>query len=195
MSEAEREKWESRYASSSSSNASFAPPSPWLKRWVHCIHPGRALDLAMGLGSNAIYLATQGFRVYGIDIALGAVKVAMKRAHSANLTLNALVADLDVYPLSENYFDLIVNCYYLNRSLFGTIKASLKPGGLIVIQAYVESSTDKLLKKDYLLNPQELQKAFRDLEVIAYEETETDSDEGKTGHSRTAHFCARKPDS
>jgi SAM-dependent methyltransferase len=163
-------------------------------RCTHLLHPGKALDLAMGLGGNAIYLASQGFRVYGIDIALRAVKVARERALSANLRLDAIVADLDVYPLRQNYFDLIVDCYYLNRSLFNSIKASLKPGGLVVIQTYVESSTDKLLKKNYLLKPKELQKAFLDFEVIAYEETETNSHQNKAGQTRTAYFCARRPD-
>jgi SAM-dependent methyltransferase len=163
-------------------------------RWVSFLRPGRALDLAMGLGSNAIFLASHGFQVYGIDISFNGVRIARERALSSNLTLNVFVADLDVYPLRPNHFDLVVDCYYLNRSLLPAIKESLRPGGLVIIEAYVENSGDKLLNPNYLLKPKELQRAFRDFDVISYEETETNFQEHKAGHSQTAHFCARRPD-
>jgi tellurite methyltransferase len=194
MSKAERLKWESRYASCSYSKSSFAPASPWVMMWVSRLRPGRALDLAMGLGSNAIFLASLGFQVYGIDISFSGVKIARNRALSSNLTLNVFVADLDVYPLRPNYFDLVVDCYYLNKSLFPAIKASLRPGGHVIIETYVEDSGAKLLKPSYLLKPKELQRVFRDFDVISYEETETNLQERKAGHSQKAHFCARRPD-
>jgi tellurite methyltransferase len=191
MSQAERLKWESRYCSSSHLRTSFAPPSSWLMKWASGMPLGKALDLAMGLGSNAIYLASLGFQVYGIDISLSGVQIAKKRALSSSLRVNAIVADLDVYPLRPNYFNLVVDCYYLNKALFPEIKTSLKPEGVVIIETYVEDSVHKLVNPGYLLKPKELLQAFCDFDVLAYEETQPNPWADHPGQKRIAQICAR----
>ncbi len=43
-------------------------PAPFLTDSVHMLPKGRVLDVAMGHGRNAIYLARLGFEVEGVDI-------------------------------------------------------------------------------------------------------------------------------
>ena len=60
-----REEWDARYAAVESLWA--AEPNRFLVAEVGDLVPGRALDLACGEGQNAIWLATLGWRVTGVD--------------------------------------------------------------------------------------------------------------------------------
>jgi 2-polyprenyl-3-methyl-5-hydroxy-6-metoxy-1,4-benzoquinol methylase len=44
------------------------------------VAPGRALDVGCGTGTNALWLAKQGFDVLGIDVAPVAIEKARKKA-------------------------------------------------------------------------------------------------------------------
>ena len=43
-------------------------PFHFLKENIHLLPGNKALDLAMGEGRNGVFLATQGFDVFGLDI-------------------------------------------------------------------------------------------------------------------------------
>ena len=58
------------------------------------VRPCRAVDLGCGAGNYAIYLATRGFEVIGIDISPTAVKIAKENARTKNVNCNFLVADV-----------------------------------------------------------------------------------------------------
>jgi SAM-dependent methyltransferase len=47
----------------------------------HAIAPGHALEVGCGTGTNAIYLATHGFDVVGVDISPLAIENARAKAH------------------------------------------------------------------------------------------------------------------
>jgi len=56
---------------------------------------GRALDVGMGDGRNAIFLAQRGWDVTGIDLSEVGVAKAKNRAVELGVNLNALVQDID----------------------------------------------------------------------------------------------------
>jgi methylase of polypeptide subunit release factors len=56
-------------------------PNALLVEVVKDLQPGTALDVGMGEGRNAIYLAQRGWTVTGFDIADRAMEVAKKRAN------------------------------------------------------------------------------------------------------------------
>src|SRR6266571_3073648 len=62
----ERERWNARYAGRAGLVA--AEPNPFLQEHLALLPRSHALELAMGEGHNAIFLAQQGFSVTGIDI-------------------------------------------------------------------------------------------------------------------------------
>ena len=66
MCDADRRKWDARYARSDF--RASAEASLFLRAQSSRIKPGTALELACGAGRNAIYLARQGFSVDAIDI-------------------------------------------------------------------------------------------------------------------------------
>lgn len=62
------------------SDDTLLQPAPSLVDNTDLLPHGRALDVAMGNGRNAIYLAKIGFEVEGIDISRDAIEAALARA-------------------------------------------------------------------------------------------------------------------
>ena len=142
---------------------------------------GKALDIAMGTGRNALYLASLGFRVTGVDLSAVAVDKCREKAERLGLPIEALVADLERSPLPSNEYDLIVNFYYLQRSLTAQIVAALRTGGVLVFESF---TIDQLQfgwgpkSPDHLLHPGELQELFAGLETLLYHEGIIQGDRG-----------------
>jgi len=148
---------------------------------------GKALDIAMGTGRNALYLASLGFRVTGVDLSAVAVEKCRQKAERLGLPIEALVADLEHHPLPTEEYNLIVNFYYLQRSLSPRIVAALKPGGVLVFESF---TTDQLQfgwgpkSPDHLLRPGELQELFAGLETLLYHEGIIQGDRGPKAVAR-----------
>ena len=145
-------------------------PIPFLKDNISLLPKNKALDLAMGEGRNGVYLATQGFDVLGLDISPIGLNKAQQLAKHFNTTIQTRVVDLENYQLEKNSYDVIICTYYLQRDLFNQIKASLKPGGMVLIETF---NTDYLkysrFPKKYLLKHNELLEIFKDFKVIRYQ--------------------------
>ena len=192
MTRVEQEKWQARYASLPSSRLPPKPPARWLRRWIEVIPGGRVVDLGMGLGGNALYLAARGFSVLGIDISERAVRALRRTALNRGLRLELIVADLDDFPLPVNRFDAALCFFYLNRPLFPQIRNSLKPGGVLLMESFV--TDPQRPKKDqprYRLAEKELLTVFGDWEVLDY--AEGTYPESPHSQAATARICARKP--
>ena len=153
-------------------------PSPFIVEWSARIarerggHP-RALDVAMGRGRHAVPLARAGFRTFGVDITLEAVRDAIAAARAEGLRVEGWCADLTRYPLPRAAFDLIVVCRYLQRDLFADLRAALAPGGTVIYETF--TTAQRALGKpptsaDHLLEPGELRRQFDGLDLLFYEE-------------------------
>ncbi len=95
---------------------------------------GAALDLACGPGRNALYLAGQGWRVTAVDGSPLAIEILKTRAAELKVDIEAHVADLErnEFPIQQGAWDLICDCYFLERSLIPRMKVGVRPGGIIV---------------------------------------------------------------
>jgi tellurite methyltransferase len=134
---------------------------------------GKALDIAMGAGRNAVYLAKEGFEVEGIEIAPDAIEKAVALAASEGVKIKSVVADLENgYRLPASAFDLIICFYYLHRPLIPEIKQALKPGGVVVYETYIcdQAQWGKPSNPDHLLQHDELLNMFHDWRIIKYRE-------------------------
>jgi tellurite methyltransferase len=142
---------------------------------------GRALDIAMGSGRSALYLASLGLLVTGVDVSTVAVEQCRRKAERLGLSIETVVADLTHYRLPIEEYDLIVNFYYLQRDLAPTIVAAVKPGGLLFFETY---TIDQLRygygpkNPDFLLRPGELPEMFAGLELMHYHEGVIQGDRG-----------------
>ncbi len=69
---------------------------------------GTVLDLGVGWGRNALFLASSGFDVSGIDIDSKAIELFRKKAADAGISVRAELADVQKYNIAAEY-DVIVS--------------------------------------------------------------------------------------
>jgi cyclopropane fatty-acyl-phospholipid synthase-like methyltransferase len=78
--------------------------------------PGRALDVGSGKGAKAIYMATHGWKVTGVDNVPRAVAQARKRAEAARSPVDFRLGDVTRLPDLglEPGFDLVIDfgCFH-----------------------------------------------------------------------------------
>lgn len=182
-------KWDRIYAGLADSEPA---PAAVLAENAHLLPPaGHALDLACGLGGNALFLARRGFRVAAWDISPQAV--ARLRALAQGLALDAQVRDVEAEPLPAAAFDVVVVSRFLCRGLAESILASLKPGGLLFYQTYSldKPSPQGPSNPDYLLHENELLRMFHGMRVLVYREEGRVGDLG-LGRRDEAYFVGLK---
>ncbi|AXL86959.1 SAM-dependent methyltransferase [Streptomyces sp. CB09001] len=130
--------WEARYRDSG--RVWSGRPNELLVREAAALTPGTALDLGCGEGGDAVWLAAQGWRVTGVDIAVTALERAA--VHAAEAGVGDRVAwqrhELgDSFP--EGTFDL-VSAHYLQspvaldqRGVLRRAAAAVAPGGTLLL--------------------------------------------------------------
>ena len=165
-------RWDRQYEQS----RALKKPAAFLQEIFESEHwhipPGRALDVACGSGSNALFLAGQGFEVTAIDISPVGLAHGAQLAKERSLSVIWQQADLDSIQLPVAACDLIVNINYLQRSLMSQIKSALKCGGFIVFETYLidQQTIGHPKNPNYLLAHNELLGHFRDFRVLCYRE-------------------------
>ncbi len=148
-------------------------PTQFLVENIGLLPHGRTLDIAMGTGRNAIYLAKMGFEVEGIDTSRQAVEEALERARDEGVSIQTRVEDLEKIPyIDEEAYDLVICFNYLQRSLMPQMKNWVKPGGTLVYETFIVDQVQfgKPRNPDYLLKHNELLRTFRDFRVLRYRE-------------------------
>jgi tellurite methyltransferase len=149
-------------------------PAQFLIDNIELLPRGQALDVAMGSGQNAVYLAKMGFQVEGVDISSESVNNALELARKAGVTIKAEVADLEGgYSIEKDAYDLIICFNYLQRSLIPQIKDGVGKGGMVVYETFIVDQAvlfGKPKNPDYLLKHNELLDIFRDFRCLRYRE-------------------------
>jgi SAM-dependent methyltransferase len=131
-----REDWDARYAAVE--NLWATKPNRFLVAEVSDLPPGRALDLACGEGQNAIWLATLGWEVTGVDYSEVAIAKANARAERDGVAVEFVQADLVEYELEAAAYDLVLVLYlHIPSGQRGAIharaSAALAPGGTFLL--------------------------------------------------------------
>lgn len=99
--------------------------------------PGRALDLLMGQGRNAIFEASRGWKVTGVDISREGMKLAREEAARRHLAIETVDADVDTWDLGVDRWDLVTMIYAGDSvPLVEKVKPSLRHGGLFVLEYF-----------------------------------------------------------
>lgn len=187
-SEQDRSHWDSLY--DKESYVFGKEPAGILKKFVDVLPVGRALDLAMGEGRNAVFLAKKGFIVDGVDISEVALRKANRLARELAVTVNTINADLNHYQIKADTYEVILNIAYLQRSLIPQIKKGLKHGGVVVFENYtvdqLKNPGGQGMNREWCLDKGELREAFKEFQIVHYAET-------NDGREALASLVAMKP--
>ena len=149
-------------------------PAKFLADNVFRLPKGRALDIAMGEGRNAVFLAKKGFLVEGVDISRVGIRKAQALAAENGVKIETVNADLKDYRIKAGAYSVIANFFYYQPSLFKQMKAGLAPGGMIIFESYtvaqLKTKGKEKWPEEFLLKPGELKAAFADFETIHHSE-------------------------
>ena len=135
----------------------------------------RILSLGEGEGRNAIFLAKGSHKVTAVDQSdIGLLKT-QKLALSQGCTVETVVSDLWEYEIGEQKWDAIVSIFChvpseLRRVLYPKIRAGLKTGGFLIVEAYapeqLKRNSGGPKEADLLVSRDELQTHFSDFEIV-----------------------------
>lgn len=168
-------------------------PNAFLAGMIRGRTPGTALDVGMGQGRNAIFLAEQGWQVTGFDISAQGVKQARAEANRLHLKLNAVVASWDNFDFGDGHWDLIVLMYVApDKNLAAKVIRALRPGGTVIVE---DRHVDSLrVWPEGTFRDNELIALFSGLRVLRYEDAWGKPDwQAKHLDERLVRLFAQKP--
>lgn len=156
-------------------------PNALLAAAIEGRKPGRALDIGMGQGRNAVFLAMQGWDVTGFDPSDEGVRMAQENAAKAGVRIHALVSSDDRFDFGTAHWDLIAMTYIrsLSAADAGRIQRALAPGGIFVY----ENGSDKR---------NQLVKLFLSLRIVRFEDVDAIPDWNPGGKIRLERLVAEK---
>lgn len=183
------EQWNQRYRAG---EQLFTEPSPLVTHFSQELKIGRALDLACGAGRNSFYLAKQGWHVTAVDGSPLAIEILQQRAREQELNVDARVADLEhsEFEIEPGAYDLICDCYYLQRSLIPKMQSGVRPGGIVVAIVHL-ADADQPHGTPTRARPGELRAFFANWKILH----EYEGQSREACHQRpVAELVAQKPE-
>ena len=169
-------------------------PSTVLVEAIEGAKPGRALDVAMGQGRNALFLAQRGWAVTGFDISNEGLNVARANAKRAGVPLTVQRSSIEDFSYGETQWDLIALIYVPNGAHEGAamtrLARALKPGGLLVIESFA-SDRQSAPRRPVDIDPAELKTSLVDFEIVRFDDREAVS-EWDPQPTRLCRVIARK---
>jgi hypothetical protein len=157
-------------------------PAKFLRENISRVRGKRALVYPMEEGRNAVFMAKQGFEVAGIDFSDVALQKAKRLARENNVQVTAINADLNQYVILPDSYDLIVSLDFHRARLVKLIKQAVRKGGYVIYEAELKTNSQPA---DRALKPGELREAFKDFQILVYQER-------MTGESPTVSMVARR---
>ncbi|MGD9419603.1 MAG: SAM-dependent methyltransferase [Verrucomicrobiota bacterium JB025] len=192
--------WDQRY--NSEEYAYGTAPNSFLAQHADSL-AGPVLSLAEGEGRNAVFLATLGLQVTGVDGSAVGLAKARKLAHSKGVTIETLVADLAHYePPEECYRSVVSISAHLpgdvRARLYPLIERSLKPGGIFLLEEYTKDQiprgTGGPRDPDRMTSSVDLENAFPNCDIVLSRQIEREVTEGiyHSGMASVVQFIAKK---
>lgn len=168
-------------------------PNGFLVEMAKSRKPGKALDVGMGQGRNALWLAQQGWDVTGFDPAERAVAVARANAAKIGVKLTTEIKGFEDFDFGESRWDLILLSYVGGREFKDIVMRALRPGGIVILEAFHRDATKGgPIGSGVVFDTAEVPALFPGLRAVRYEEPVAISDFGQT-RVRVVRYCAEKP--
>lgn len=184
--------WDERYSEPGFTYGTA--PNEFLVSVVDRIPQGKILSLAEGEGRNAVYLASLGYRVTGIDGSEVGLRKAVDLAMERGVAITTIHADLSAFEIEHGQWDGIIACYChlppaIRIPLHRAAVEGLAPGGVFVLEAFSKEqlayNTGGPQSLDMLMSLDELERELAGLEFVHAVQIEREVREGR-GHTGTA---------
>lgn len=116
-------------------------PNDFLREQAVKLPRGKVLSLGEGEGRNAVWLATQGFEVWSVDLSSVGVAKTLRLAEAHGVTVHAIVGDLADYVIEPDTWDVIVSIFAhtphpIRRRLHRQVVEGLRHNGVFLLEAY-----------------------------------------------------------
>lgn len=131
--------WDERYSEPGFTYGTA--PNEFLVSVVEKIPKGKILSLAEGEGRNAVYLASLGYQVTGVDGSKIGLRKAVELATERGVVITTIHADLSEFEIVPEQWDGIISCYChvpsaIRIPLHQAAVRGLKLGGVFVLEAF-----------------------------------------------------------
>lgn len=161
------------------------------------------LSLAEGEGRNAVFLASLGLKVHGVDGSEVGLAKAQALAKSKGVTIQTEVADLGTFEPGVACYGSVVSISAhlpsaIRRRLYPLVERSLKVEGIILLEAYTENqlarNTGGPKDPDMLMTIAKIEREFPNIEPILLQELDREVCEGTyhTGIASVVQFIGKK---
>lgn len=164
-------------------------PNRLLVGAVERVKPGTALDVGMGQGRNALYLAARGWQVTGFDVSAVGLERAKAAAAAQGLTIRSVHASDEEFDFGREQWDLIALLYALEKRSVFRVKEALRPGGLVVVEAAHREASGG----EWEFESNELLTIFAGFKILEYEELMGEYDWAPGKPIRMVRLVAEKP--
>ena len=192
--------WDQRYASDEFIYGT--EPNSFLAAHAHLLL-GPVLSLAEGEGRNAVFLASRGLQVQGVDGSEVGLAKAQALADSRGVKIQTEVADLGTFEPPQNTYGSVISISahlpsQIRHRLYPLVERCLKPGGIILLEAYSEDqlarNTGGPKDPDMLMTTAKIEQEFPNFEPILLHELEREVCEGRyhTGMASVVQFIGKK---
>jgi thioredoxin reductase/SAM-dependent methyltransferase len=148
-----KEFWDERYGSAE--RIWSGDPNAQLVATAADLAPGAALDVAAGEGADAIWLASRGWKVTGVDVSQVALDRAARHAAQAGVDVTWQQADATSWDPAPAHYDL-VSAQYLHlpkpalEALIHRLAAAVRPGGTLLVVGHHPSDLETPIRRPRL---------------------------------------------
>lgn len=161
--------WDERYGQPE--YAYGEQPNNFFRQQLDRIQPGKLLMPAEGEGRNAVYAATVGWEVFAFDQSVEGQKKAQKLAQITGVEMDYIVNELQDLPYSPSSFDAMGLIYAhfpaaKKSEYHKALSVYLKPGGVLIFEAFSKSNLAYRAKNEKVGGPRELDMLFSKEELL-----------------------------
>jgi len=192
--------WNTRYAGTD--YVYGTQPNSFLAEHADLVQ-GPVLSLSEGEGRNAVFLASRGLDVLGVDISAIGLEKARSLAASRGLSISTAVADLASYEPEPDHYGAVISISAhlpsaIRSRLYPLLERALKPGGVLLLESYSENQlsrdTGGPRDADLLMTEDKIRGEFPSLQPIVLREVERQVVEGThhTGLASVIQFIGRR---
>jgi len=178
-------------------------PNGFFAAELHKLTPGNLLLPGEGEGRNAVYAASEGWKVHAFDQSSIGSEKALNFAREVGVKINYQICSADEFQPEEAHYDAVGLTFFhadpiTRKMIHSKVNQALKPAGIVILEAFHTSQIGKDTggpqSIQMLLDEKTLKTDFAGLEVILLEELTVNLNEGPfhQGKAQVIRYLGKK---